>query len=265
MGDQTIESLKWAHDLGFAERYPYIQELDGHSVAVSVNSDDGSVGVITLESLAATPYRIREHQKFIDIRSYAAYVGQFRGATVQFGSVSRGNVLAVLDYHADNEPSWATHKAELVSMVTPEWAAFKKSNDKWFSQLEFADFLERWNHVIIEPEAAHISEIALNLEGSVDGVFQAKINRTNGASTFSYEEDVKTNKLTVPSKFKIAVQPFYSSVLTDILILLRFKIEGQRPKFQLVIQNVERIEYEALLEAFKKVEMETGEPVLVGP
>jgi uncharacterized protein YfdQ (DUF2303 family) len=256
--DRTIESLVWAHDLGLKESS--LETVANRTVLVSGDT------IHSLEEFESAPYRIKEHRQFADVASFAEYYKTFaRGVTKLFGSLKNKSVTAIFDYHGPDAPSWATHKAELVSTVTPEWEAFRAANGKWFSQLEFAEFLEQWNHIVIDPEAAEIIEVALNLSGSTEGRFAAKINRHNGAVSMTYEEDTVTNQVRVPAKIAISCSPFVHSPLVDVLVLLRFRIQEGKPKFQIVIPNAQKVEIDAILAAFVAVGDATDDKVLVGP
>jgi uncharacterized protein YfdQ (DUF2303 family) len=259
-GDNTIESLKWAHELG--SQILEEKTVDGEAFLVS----RGPVTVTDLEEFGSAPRRTRVSQTFADPASLVAYLKRFDSETViLIGSLGARTVEATLDYDLPGSPSWREHKATLKSIVTPEWAALRKINEKWLSQTEAADFFETWNHIVVEPSAAHMAEVAMNLQGSLSGQFEAKIVRANGTATFKYVEEMETNNVKVPQKMHVAVWPFEGTPQIDVLVLVRFRIEDRKPKFQLVIQNAERIEAEALKAMFAEVEKATERTVLVAP
>lgn len=258
--DATIESLTWAHHLGASQ----IRQVDLLGKEALISSSE--IKIKDLEEFANAPYRLKAAEQFIDAGSFATYVNRFAtNDTLLFGSVSKKTVTAQIDYHGVGAPSWRTHTATLQSIATPEWNAFTSASGKWFKQLEFAEFLEQWNHVVISPDAAELSEVALNLEGSVDGRFAAKINRFNGSVTFNFQEETTTGQVRVPTQIVIAVCPFHHSPLQDVRVLLRFRINDGHPIFQIVIPNAPLIEEESLKQLFASVEGSTGKPVLVGP
>jgi len=174
--------------------------------------------------------------------------------------------LSTVDYDGKDQPRWGDHKATLQSVVTPEWAAFMAVNEKWLSQLDFAEFIETWNHVVTDPDSAEIVEIAMNLQGSSSGTFASKINRHNGAVTLNYQEDINTSgQVRVPTTIGLYIAPFEHSSFQTVAVSLRFRINEGSPKFQLVIQNAERIEQEALRKTFAEVGSKADSPVLVAP
>lgn len=258
--DQTIESLVFAHNLGASQ----VNNLDieGRDFLVSHKA----VVVTDLEAFRLTPDRTKREPIFADPASFATYFDKYAiDDSVLIGSLTKRNIVATLDYDGLGQPRWGDHTATYQAVVTPEWRALRAVNEKWLTQTEVADFFEIWNHIVVEPDAATMAEVAMNLAGSLNGQFEAKINRANGTATFVYREEVETNQVKVPSKIHFSVWPFEGTPEIKVIVNLRFKIEGGKPKFQMVIQNADRIEMEALKATFAQVSEATGRTVLVAP
>jgi uncharacterized protein YfdQ (DUF2303 family) len=260
IADTHIESLKWAHDLG--ESAQSVVKIGEREVLMGCKTP-----VVTdLEKFGDAPYRIRANKEFVDIPSFAEYMDKFSGEnTLLFGSLGGKSVTANIDYHGKGAPSWASHTAVLKSLVTAEWKALTAANGKWIKQQEFAEWLTEWNHIVVEPESAALAEIALNLEGSIDGKFAARINLSNGSRVMTFQEDVNTGNVRVPTKIHVACAPFWHSPIVDVCVQLQIRINEGKPIFRVVIQNPDRIEHEALLKTFADVKEKTGMGVLVGP
>ena len=105
----------------------------------------------------------------------------------------------------------------------------------------------------------------MNLQGSVNATFEARINRANGSATFVCREETETNNVKVPNKVKVDAACFEGTPLVPILLVLRFRIESGKPKFQIVVQNADRIETQALRETFEMIAEKTQRTVLVAP
>lgn len=222
--------------------------------------------VVDLRGYLPNPERIKASNEFADAESFAKYVNDFKDADTRiFASVKGGMVRAVLDYHRPSQARWGDHVATLSPMKSPEWAALLSTCGKQMGQVEFAEWLEEWNHIIIDPQSAAMVEVAMNLQGSVNGQFQSTFNRANGSATFSYQEDVTTNQVRVPDRMHLTLSPYWGSKLVNVCVFVRFRIVDKRPKFILALSGVQKIESDALLEIVTEVESATGLPVLMTP
>lgn len=258
--DRTIESLQWAHYLG-AQGIKTLT-VDGNELALLPNG----MSLESLEEFKTAPARIRDIREFVVLDSFAEYVNDFAiPATKLFGSIKNRRVTAVLDYHEIDSPSWATHSAYLNSLYTPEWEALRNLDSLFMNQTATAEWLEAWSHIVMKPDPAAMVEVAMNLQGAVNGTFAASVNRSNGSFNFSYQEDTVTNGVTVPTEATFRVAPFWYSAPQEVKAFIRFKMQDRKPVFKIEIPNLARIEYEALIAMFADVEKKLGRSVLVGP
>jgi uncharacterized protein YfdQ (DUF2303 family) len=247
------------------EGVPYLITPAG-TTATQINLKDL---VDKIEAASAHPRRIRESRKFVDVESLDAYVSKFFDGqtTLAFGSISQKTCTVCFDYHdtASHEPSWCTHTATLVADPTPEWSALRSFAGKWMTQVEMAEFIDRWDFLAIEPPAAHLAELAVNLAGTVTGNFKAQIRRESGTATFSWDEQTDTGQIRVPTKIKVGVAPFYFADVTEMDLIFRFRIHDGKPQFQFDNRNAGRVEYIALKKIFDEVEAATSLKVMVQP
>lgn len=222
--------------------------------------------VIDLREFAEVPSRIKTAPKFAHADSFCQYVNDFKGSTTKlFASIKGGNITAAIDYHGKDDPSWSTHEATLQPTRTPEWEALRATQGKPFQQAAFADWLDEWNHIVIEPDSAKIIEVANNLQGTTACSFKSTIQRTNGNMVFSYTEDTQTNQIKVPEKIHFSVPLFWGQDLTNIQVALRFRVPEGKPNFSLVIYNMQKLELDSLEVMMNKVEEVTGLKVLLQP
>lgn len=239
---------------------------DGPAPAILVPA---GTALVSLEDRLATPVRVREDQKFIDADSFAGYVGRFKTPqTVLVASVSALTLTAHIDYHGDDGlPSWNTHKARLVSIPSPDWKVWTGSNEKAMAQVPFAEFLEDQNHCIVEPDAATMVEIALNLQSKTDVTFQSKINISNGLATLMYAETAASGveSMAFPTKLHICVPPFQGSKPVDLLVRMRYRINGGNPTIFYKLDRPDRVVEESLRAEWEKAGKALELPVLVGP
>ena len=267
-GDRTVESLRFVRDLSDGQIHPF-SEIELLHSSKPINVFDAQA---IIDKYAARPRRIEAHIQLTDVESFTAYLSRFGDPfgvpaddpILIVAEIKAAKIVAKIDYHTRNSPSWCGHTATLISQRTPEWGAFSNVNGKFQTQDEFARFLERYSSWIVAPDAATVVELVENLEGTTTGTWSAKPNRTNGNFKFSHEEETITT-VTVPTKLGIEIKPFYHSKSEPIGVRIQHKFVGGKPQFALVIDNIEEVEYEALLQTIEEVKTATGLPVLVGP
>ena len=227
------------------------------------------VKAVDISDWLPTPARVEADPQFVNAESFAEYVNRFKtGNTLLFSSRGSGRIRAEIDYHApDGTASWCDHSATLVLTKSEEWNAWTAKNEKQLSQIEFAEFLEDQNHCIIEPDAAKMVEIALNLKSTVDVTFESRVNVQTGGSTFVYKEDVKSADahLTMPNLLCIALPPFVDEKPIYMAVRLRYRINGGKPTFFYRLDRRSRVIDQAVAAVNEKVAQLTGLPVMVGP
>jgi len=260
--------------VGLETDKPVQIEVEGHQFVYTRNNS-GLLSVVdfenTLAPLRPTPRRTVAHPQFITVESFAEYFEAFapdvavgRGILVQ-GSIDKAEVRATLDYHAVDHPAWCDHTATLISKRTPEWVEFKAASGVHKSQKEFADFIDKWGAWVIDPVPTELIKIIEDLEGHTGGAWGSKVVRQNGAFRFSYTEETVTN-ITVPTKFVVQIQPFYSSAPIKIDVKLQYRVNKEGGiTFAMILDNPLNVEYKCLMETFASVESLINTRVLVGP
>lgn len=275
--DQTIESLRFVAALAEDSIPATIEYIDGVQFLVKGTT------VVDLTKLTelyqSGPRRIKASQEFIDVRSFATYLARFGMSAIgkdlevtplsSMGilkaSIKNAQVVAAIDYHTAADPAWCEHLACLVSKRTPEWESLKNASGKYVSQSEFALYLDRYASWVVQPDAASLAESVMQLEGTNNSAWSSKVNRSTGAYKFSVQEEVLTN-VEIPQKMILDMAPFYHSPAVAVTAKIRFKIgKDGTPTFALEVDNLEKIEYDALIATFTDVQNQTGLTVLVGP
>ena len=268
--DATIETARFAFELGREGHGPLL--IDGREFVLSGKP----LFVTDLEKHRQVPDRTRRDVALADPKSLVEYLARFSGSLLAggadetavpllVGSLSGRKVVASLDYDLPNAPSWGSHTATFAARPSPEWSALLAANGKERSQLAMAEWFDEWNHIVADPSAAHMADVAANLQGSVNGQFEAKIVRANGAVTMRYSEDVETNNVKVPTRIKVECAPFEGTPTIEIVVRFQFRIAERKPVFKILVENVERIERNALEATFAQIEEGTGLKVLVAP
>ena len=100
--------------------------------------------VQSLETLQASPSRIRQVTNLISPGSLIAYIQRFRDErSVVFADKTKTRIVAVLDFHHDSHyASWGDHKAIYDCPYSDDWKAWSGSDGNKMNQIDFAEFLE---------------------------------------------------------------------------------------------------------------------------
>jgi uncharacterized protein YfdQ (DUF2303 family) len=202
------------------------------------------------------PDRIVASSLMQDAKSFCSYVNSFKDHRTRiFADAQRSSFLAVLDYHpADaGAPQFLSHRCALNLKPSEEWSIWQGKHDKLIPQAEFAEFLEDNRADILKPDAATMLEIAKDLQAHSEVNFASKINSHNGATTLSYDEQIKasvsTGQVTIPETFTIHIPIFFGENPIDVHARLRFRISSGKLSFQYKLHRPA----EVLLRAFEEV------------
>lgn len=192
-----------------------------------------------VEHLLPAPLQARSTVKLNDAPSFAGYVNRFKNAhTVVFADLEGRKFEAVIDYHKSAGgvvlPMWLRHRAIYTCPTTPAWDEWTAPewNGKPHNQVEFARFIEEHVPHIAEPTGAALLEMCLTLEAKKDVQFRSSTRLQDGQHQFRYEEVIsgtasgsQPGTLSLPSGFKVAIEPFQGVGLYGIDARLRFRIQ----------------------------------------
>lgn len=230
-----------------------------------------------LESLEKLlpPQKVEQHPKFQDAASFCEYVKRFKGpSSTLFAAVSNTgcSVVAALDYHEPGKPGWVRHRATLALKQTTEWSTWVDMEGEWFSQLEFALFLEENERLFVSPSGADLRELVLTLEGKSNARFNSAVRLQNGAVKMSYEEDVelrgssgeRPGELELPGLLICAIAPFEYMGPYEVKARLRYRIAERRLSFRYETVAAHLIVRDAVKIVLENVENQTGLRPLLG-
>ena len=234
------------------------------------------------------PRRAVAGHEFIEVDSFCEYVNSFKEPRSRiYGSLSKGTFTCVLDDHSAGlvevgvtEPDDGTEPKSIVTMVTrpshrshrvmldltptKDWKAWSDVDGEKMSQCEFAEFLETMDHTIIEPDGATLIEAVERLQLTSDYRLESKIDRTSGAVTLNYVNDVRqeeNTKVKLPTRFFIAVSPYRSVDPVNIEAFLRYRPHGGHVSFVFQLRKLDDV----LTEAFENVATEVAEKTGIKP
>jgi uncharacterized protein YfdQ (DUF2303 family) len=140
-----------------------------------------------------------------------------------------GQVVAVLNDNASDEPGWGDHRAVLHLSTTPEWDYWIAQDGTMLSQEAFAEHIEGGLEEIVEPDAATMLEIAQSFHATSKASFRSSTRLTSGAQRLQYDEEIKASAgasgdLTVPAALLLAVAPFIGEDTYKVPARLRFRL-----------------------------------------
>lgn len=239
-----------------------------------VVTNDGRVVILDNENSEPHPKRKRAEVTVYDVPSFIAYVKSHAvaGQTHLFGDASEteAECSATFDYHSvaqggeHGTANWGNHTATLNLRVTPEWLRWLSNNNRLFTQVDFAEFIEDNLADILKPDAAEILDIAQFLVGKKTVTFKSGRNLSNGAVQLEYSEQIdatsrKDDSMQVPSRIVLGLAPFVGAPVAQISARLRFRI-GQNGllSFQYVLDRPFKILEAGFNAAVAEIEKGTG-------
>lgn len=203
------------------------------------NAEDGTPHQV--EWALEYPVRKRGCPIFHDCNSFIRYVKEHKDDFTRIFADGGMRVEAVIDYHSTGEDHslarWGAHRAVLSLCWSEAWKLWTGSNNKNFSQHDFATFLEDNTKDIAFPDGASILEMALGIEGSTTANFSKAIRLHNGNVELHYVEQTTLNagpkgKLEIPRGFALGIPIFKGEPATTIEAKLRYRIEGGTISFR---------------------------------
>lgn len=215
-----------------------------------------------LEKFYPTPRRIKEKIGLASVDSFIEYTNKFKNESTTIIAASEPpvyNVVALVDYHTPESPSWKSHQVVLACQLSNEWKVWEGGNKKSYSQLDFANFIEDNMIDIVDPCGADLLEVVRNLEIKRNVNFKSAINLNNGNYQLSYqEEDSTTGVIQVPSEITIAVAPFKYGELIGVKVKIRYTMKDGRLNFVYNIIRPHLVVDHAFAQIVDKIKESTG-------
>ena len=181
---------------------------------------------------APAPERVKANVAVLDPDSFIEYYTLFHDANSRiFADEQQIRVVGVLDYHgaAEGGPRWCQHRVTLTLRQSEEWKIWVGRNNKQFTQMEFAEFLEQNSIDITNPAAASMVDVARDLEGKTEVEFGGGSRTDNGQIRFKYTETTKASvgsgQVEVPERFTVTIPAFIGGQRVPMSALLRYRVK----------------------------------------
>lgn len=226
----------------------------------------------------ALPDFVRQDEVMVEPKSFSAYITAFKSPTaICRASLSRNNIVAVLDYHGragsgEGNAAVPGRSAHVVTLNCPfdlDYARWRPvfAGKQTFNQEELARFLEDMIHTIGAPPAGDLLEAIADLEIVRHVHFKSARNDRNGNVTIAYQELDDENvpgrdgKLTLPDHVDVVVPIFQGGNPVLLTAKLRHRMDKGVVAFSLIVPSIDVKEREAFRAIGDGVAETTGTPV----
>ncbi len=266
---QQLVTLKQPAFLPPGGNVPVVVVPDGYTVE--------SLEKFVFNNHAARPERIVQTVKVLDQSSFIEYYRKFSDSESRtFAYEPDRSVTSVLDYHESanvdqnmiSEPRYGAHKLVLSLRHSEEWNIWTGQNNKAMTQQQFAEFLEQYSGGIIDPDPAHMREVADDLQMHSEVDFHSGNRQRDGQQRFGYTETIKSTtkngELAVPEQFNVNLAVFIGGARIPMKALLRTRLKEQKLSFFYTLIRPEEVMRQAFTAARDEIEIELDLKIING-
>ena len=251
--------------LGNAEIKPILITEYPHAIVA-----DAEQKVIRLPVIRAAPHRtsgtvtVRKVRDFIDLMNQQKTVD-----TRAFASISENfdtlKVDGIVNFHGAAAAQFCDYRISLVLDFDPQFEQWIKNLGKEMSQTQFAAFIEDNASTVVQPDAAGLVKMAMQLEGTVNAKFVAKRSLDRGDVTLHYSEEQSAGDVTVPSTLSISLPVFLGGTVSFITIRIGYKVQpGGNVVFWLRSPELKKVLREAAESVISDIKASTMVDVWTG-
>lgn len=202
-----------------------------------------------------------------DVESFVAYV-QKHGLdeTELWADRLQGKVTAVLDAHGAGHAGWQKHNAELRLEIDPDWSDFLQRSGNYYSQADFAEFVEDHLHCFVSPTAAEMLELAQTFQATTKVDFQSSTRVKSGETQLTYAEHTsagsgKTGKLAIPDTFTVGLAPYRCVSPYRVEARFRYRIDGQQLRLGYKLVRPDKVSDDAFNQVIEDIHTALNRPV----
>lgn len=245
------------------------------------NADGGAYAILPPgHSLAyldrpQEPFRRKGVVKMSDADSFCRIFGELADADSRiYGFLDGATFVAVLnDDHVD-AAGWRDHRAVYKLEHSAEWKMWIGKNKSDFSGNDaFAIWLEDNAIDIIEPSAASMMDIALNMRVSQSQGFAKALRLQDGSVQFTYSNEVngqvgsgEAGHLMIPESFKIQI-PVFAGLRApkyELEAKFRYRLASGQLHVRYELVRPHKVIDAAFEDLIAKIERDTGKTVFFG-
>jgi uncharacterized protein YfdQ (DUF2303 family) len=246
-----------------------VEALEAGDIATAVTPSGYKRETLDLEKFLDAPRRATGQINAFTLDDLIRYTKRHdhTETTTLWLSPEAEKIIAVLNDHALGDfskeitPNWGDWRAELALRKTPEWKLLMAANEKQMPQYQFAELVEDLTHIIEEPDAADLFEMAQTFHAHRTADFSQIQRLSNGQISVQYNEEIEAHstdskgRVSVPEIIVFKVAPFEGEDPATIKAFLRYRLDG--PKLTLGIK-LDRPE-DHVRECFERMQTRLGE------
>lgn len=217
------------------------------------------------ESLKLKDSFIKESVSFEDLRGFLKYVETYKGTeTAIFLNTKR--IKASFDYH-NNKSNYNKHHAEFVLEADKRFLHWVDSQNEWFTQKDFCDFLDSGLNEVVNPSQAELIDLIRNLRATTkhEVSFQQKAGYAEvGYNKATSVGSIDKSGVTIPEYFEIACLPYKGLTSVNADVAEEFQIPSYQTKVKLGFRTSEegsRLEFKYTVLASERLVEQTQEAV----
>jgi uncharacterized protein YfdQ (DUF2303 family) len=217
--------------------------------------------------IAARPDHIKQAVIIQTVDSLVDYVDRFKDeGTMLFADVERDAIEARLDYHKPKSTDHDDHYSRMVLPFSVEWATWATADRKLVGQLEFARFLEENGGDIVAPEAATVLEACRDLQAVRTADFKKAVRTSSDNEDFEFSDSttLKSQKVEVPTKFKLMIPVYFGEQPTEVFAFLRWKLDGRNLLLGIALHRAEHVRQAVFKQIVLDVAERTACPAVFG-
>lgn len=200
------------------------------------------------------------------VASLVAHMNRFGSSnTTIWGDAPKRRIVVIYEYSTREQPAWADHRAVLELREDPRLRRWRKKQDIWMEQEEFADFVaERTGELVSpssdEPDACAPGELvrlAEFFELDADTKYSRRMDRATGA--VALVASVTNTKRNLPRGFVVEF-PVFSATETPRRITghVACRVRDGLPVISLRLLNLARHMDSAFEDVLTEVSAQTG-------
>lgn len=218
------------------------------------------VKINDLSKYLPEPLRIEAAPSFNDAASFGKYYEKFADTdSILFADLSSRKIKSIFDYHGPSDPDWCKHSASFNCELSDEWKIWLESNKRKMDQADFANFIENNLPDIIEPKAADMLEMIIDVSANTNVTFKSKYSLVDGRISMQYSEDRADSgnrEMELPATFVINIPVFINTDATELEVKIRNRIRDGKLVLWYELQQPHKeidLAFRAIVETIKEI------------
>lgn len=205
------------------------------------------------------PTYLQQASTFETMADFIGYLGfhaDNKDSTIWAESGNNPVILAIIDAHQKNLPSFERHKALLPLTRSVEWVAWSNISGKWLQAGEFTEFLEdNLEFITGDFSGAKVLEMCRDLSIKTDGETKVRADVAEGRRSLSITQnsEVKGKDVAFPEFLTASLRVFKDYSPSEFEVRLRVNSDNG-VKFQIKLADKDLVEekaFDAVLEKLR--------------